>query len=688
MRTFAQKQNQPQKPVSSSLARSHTATPALHHRADLILHLQRTIGNQAVQRLLQANAEEFEVGLTDTASPRFGHDFSRIPIHPPAAAAAAAIQMKLAINKPGDEYEQEADRVSEQVMRTPEPQLQRACPCGDGCPKCQTGQLAQEHDRLQTKHVGSGDLVQIAVPPIVDEVLSSPGQPLDTATRSLMGPRFGHDFSRVRVHTDQLAAQSAESVAAQAYTVGSDVVFGAGRYAPASREGQRLLAHELTHVVQQGGTGGPPGLAQEAAAEEASKAVETGVRPQVRARSLVGLAAQPDPARAGVGATRLEPMEIKLDPFGVDSRLGLRIVDPSEIEARVRRILLAPGGRAVAQCKADFSSSPRIARANLEHSHWRNDNERLLYARCYFEQFLGSGGEGVDSETLVRALVSYEVQVQRQSADLVVHNPLTPDDKAKLGELRKQRTAEGEKRASFEGPLAEARADFVSNQDSSFWHTKELLAPHEINKAADAVVMVTKDVATTVPLQFFEYYSDHMLMKMDADEERKARKKDTYALTDPGGNTRLRSDVISFPEGKLGPLLLHELGHTQDVQSAMGLGDFQEGHGYAVEYFFSKDKERKAKILDLLSSDVLVIHSQKPALRKLFHETLATLIALTEVIQRGSSPHLPANIVPDAETARRLIAERVVKSKPSSDQLKAITRHVEGHLEAFNLPGI
>lgn len=66
-----------------------------------------------------------------------------------------------------------------------------------------------------------------------------------------MESRFGHDFSRVRVHTDPLAARSAEAVAAQAYTVGSDVVFGVGRYAPASRDGQRLLAHELAHVVQQ-----------------------------------------------------------------------------------------------------------------------------------------------------------------------------------------------------------------------------------------------------------------------------------------------------------------------------------------------------------------------------------------------------------------------------------------------------
>lgn len=88
------------------------------------------------------------------------------------------------------------------------------------------------------------------VPPIVDSVLRTPGQPLDAATRAYFGPRFGHDFSRVRVHADQAAAASARALNAHAYTVDLDVVFDRDRYAPATREGQRLLAHELTHVAQ------------------------------------------------------------------------------------------------------------------------------------------------------------------------------------------------------------------------------------------------------------------------------------------------------------------------------------------------------------------------------------------------------------------------------------------------------
>src|SRR2546421_927096 len=116
-------------------------------------------------------------------SPSFGHDVRRLVLHPPAAGA---IQTKLAINKPGNEYEQEADRVSERVMRMSGPQRQRACACGGECQECQTHQPGQKQEHLQTKHVGSTNLGQTSVPPIVHEVLRSPGELLDPATRAFM----------------------------------------------------------------------------------------------------------------------------------------------------------------------------------------------------------------------------------------------------------------------------------------------------------------------------------------------------------------------------------------------------------------------------------------------------------------------------------------------------------------------
>src|SRR5262245_12908718 len=149
--------------------------------------------------------------LTGTTSPRFGHDLVRIPARSPMAGV---IQTKLAVNKPGDEYEQEADRVAEQVMSTPEPTLQRACACGGACSKCKAGQPSEERERLQTKRIRPSDAEPVTAPSVVHHVLQSPGQPLDPATRGFMESRFSHDFSRVRVHSDRQAAQSAADVEA------------------------------------------------------------------------------------------------------------------------------------------------------------------------------------------------------------------------------------------------------------------------------------------------------------------------------------------------------------------------------------------------------------------------------------------------------------------------------------------
>jgi hypothetical protein len=117
-------------------------------------------------------------------------------------------------------------------------------------PRTLTSVQSLSHLRLQRKSPNESS-VSAAAPRIVDEVLESPGQPLDATTREFMEQRFGHDFSAVRVHTDARATKSAAAVDACAYTVGHHVVFCAGGYAPATHAGQKLLAHELTHVVQQ-----------------------------------------------------------------------------------------------------------------------------------------------------------------------------------------------------------------------------------------------------------------------------------------------------------------------------------------------------------------------------------------------------------------------------------------------------
>lgn len=130
--------------------------------------------------------------------------------------------------------------------------LQRKCACG-GTPGS-TGECEacrQNREAVTLQRTASHAAVNPVAPPIVHEVLRAPGQPLDVATRAQLEPRFGHDFSQVRVHTDSKAAASAQAVNALAYTVGRSIVFGAGMYATDRPAGRRLLAHELAHTVQQ-----------------------------------------------------------------------------------------------------------------------------------------------------------------------------------------------------------------------------------------------------------------------------------------------------------------------------------------------------------------------------------------------------------------------------------------------------
>jgi hypothetical protein len=248
MRIFIQKPNAAQRAPLENPTKTDRECFGQIHAADSILRLQRTLGDRSVQRVLEVNAEAVEVDAATTSSARLGHDFGRIPVYAPGPIR---IQPKLTVNTLNDSHEQEADRVSEQVVRMPEPGLQLTCACGGACPKCQMGKRDRGFEHLRMKSAAPTGAGFVEAPPIVHEVLSSPGQPLEPATRAVMESRFGHDFSRVRVHADAVAARSAEAVAAHAYTVGSDVVFGSGSYAPASRDGQRLLAHELAHVVQQ-----------------------------------------------------------------------------------------------------------------------------------------------------------------------------------------------------------------------------------------------------------------------------------------------------------------------------------------------------------------------------------------------------------------------------------------------------
>lgn len=177
--------------------------------------------------------------------------------------------------------------------------LQRQCACGQHTVAGGECEACRQGTPLMQRRSGGQAEPGIA-PPIVHEVLRSPGRPLDRSVRAALEPRFKHDFSHVRIHTDGKASESARAVNASAYTVGRDIVFAANRYAPATGTGAGLLAHELAHTIQQGGAG-----SFGSAALEINHPADAGEREADRAAAatVTGFAAEPLSA-AAVGVQR------------------------------------------------------------------------------------------------------------------------------------------------------------------------------------------------------------------------------------------------------------------------------------------------------------------------------------------------------------------------------------------------
>jgi hypothetical protein len=198
---------------------------------------ERAIDNQDVQTLMNSTyAVEF--------------DFSKIGI----------LQPKLKLSQPGDEYEQEADRVAEQVMRNSlsDSTLPKTTPKEEGvdrqCFDCDMEEEEDEDEEMEIsrKPSATSDLqISNRVTNEIKDVVSRGGSPLDANTKAFMESRFGFDFSNVKIHTDETAARSSNLVNALAYTIGNAIVFAQGQYQPNTSIGRSLLAHELTHVIQQ-----------------------------------------------------------------------------------------------------------------------------------------------------------------------------------------------------------------------------------------------------------------------------------------------------------------------------------------------------------------------------------------------------------------------------------------------------
>lgn len=246
--------------------------------AGVLLSLQRSHGNRYVQRLLDAAVLQRSCG-SGAAGPDCGQvaqaeEHGRPTLQQKSVTLPPFIQAKLTVSQPGDAYEQEADRVAEEVMRmhdpvmntnsvgsTPPPAVSRYPAPGEpgklGRQAEAEGQPVEE-DQFSTASILSFKEVPGASydigPDLESQILQTRGggAAMSTELRGFFEPRFGANFSAVRIHTEPAAAQTAQRVSARAYTLGSDITFAPGEFRPDSQDGRRLLAHELTHVIQQG----------------------------------------------------------------------------------------------------------------------------------------------------------------------------------------------------------------------------------------------------------------------------------------------------------------------------------------------------------------------------------------------------------------------------------------------------
>ena len=257
----------------------------------------KSTGPQGARAIDPARTAQRSLGTRAAGQGIAPSALSKIPVHPPSGAgrptplfptARFPIQAKLKVGAVDDPLEHEADRVADQVMRVPAPVrgLSSAPPqVSRKCAECE-----EEDRKLQKKEAGSAAPTLAEATASVHEVLRSPGQPLDAATRAYFEPRFGRDFSEVRVHSGSAAAQSARDINANAYTVRENIVFGAGQFAPNQSFGRTLLAHELAHVVQQGRPEYPAASQGncERDAEDAAGSVGSGNAPMVRTGAVFG----------------------------------------------------------------------------------------------------------------------------------------------------------------------------------------------------------------------------------------------------------------------------------------------------------------------------------------------------------------------------------------------------------------
>jgi hypothetical protein len=402
--------------------------------------------------------------------------------------------------------------------------LQRKCACQGGgaageCEECREGKTLQR----QAAGPAESDLA----PAIVDQVLTSPGRPLDKATRDYFEPRLGYDLSRIRVHADAQAAESARSVNALAYTVGDRIAFAAGHYSPQSSEGRRLLAHELAHTIQQSrglvqsphGDGlkvGKPGDSFEQQADAAAS--------EIVKNSVMG-APPPAAAMKPTPATTLQRAPDPYAKYSIPELRKLAVTDRAAAEALRARYH--------AMSNTDLE---RYARndpaAQAEYS------QRTVTPRA-------SQGQGPFSNREIREALENDIRTQRASSGIARREPsaVDPEVDPEGGTIGSARTdIPGLESRSFLGrsPRAGGQVNPASNFPPA---TDPAVLPHTHGHAEQGIADELEAALRDIPREQLKGKTVWMLIEQEPCST--CAQGVANAKVDPGVLKKL---ALEFPE--------------------------------------------------------------------------------------------------------------------------------------------
>lgn len=626
------------------------------------------------------------------------------------------VQTKLSIGQPTDKYEVEADAVADQVVKhlnnSKDTIRNSGTASNEGsvvqtkCSECGEEELPTKEDYkengkinirrkpifesdaevpeagLQTKSFGGpplqrkcaaceekGKKIQTkpersiaSATPGIEGQLSSElggGRPLPPKVQKDMGSAFGTDFSRVKIHTDTNAVSMNRSLNAQAFTYGKDIYFNEGKYNTNSNTGQHLLAHELTHVIQQGKNN------QVVRKIEGSESGRSGYELEDTIRNL----------ELSIGIAENSLLEDSLDEN--------RKAKIESLHFKLIRVLFQlydVRGTDGSGVVLDFDPSPQLHEINPGDAS--KSLSELYYPFSPSQQGSRRPQQTTHSSPPLQAKLSDKISTLSQPAVQRFCDPLICLGIIVLGGLLLSGCSRSSSGSIGPARLRSAKANFDSNNSA-------LTAVEKIKiQTALAGVVGSND---HLLISFYDYYSNKEIVK---DSSLTGTGK--YATTTPNSDTRVDPTILTagFSDNTLGGLLIHEYTHTRHHPNFLGSRDYEEGDSYGIEYFFAErngDTERITEIIAIALDPTPVVGSSRDAVaafKSYFCKSYGTMKVLYEIIDTGSTSH-SSSVLSGLSTndARSLTGELVSKKEEDhSASLTSVITWVMGHTSVLGIP--